>query len=87
MICQGIMKERDYSDLVIVLYESLDQDGFVRPASSDLIFLHLQQLLEYFLLHLTFPHQLLSCGGHCSPELTRLWSPTEGTISREKKVQ
>ena len=62
-----ILRYEGGSDLIIVLHKSLDQDGFVGPPSSDLIFLHLQQLLEYFLLHLAFPHQLLSRGGHCPP--------------------
>ena len=70
------------TNLVIVLYKSLHQHGFVGPPSSDLIFLHIQQLLEYFLLHLAFPDQLLGRGGHCSTKLTRLRSPTERTRNR-----
>ena len=60
----GLLEERPHPDLVVVLHQSLDQDGLVRPPDSDLVFLHLQQLLEYFLLHLTFPHQLLGRGRH-----------------------
>ena len=62
------------SDLVIILYQPLDQDGFVGLPHPDLIFLHLQQLLEYFLFHLKFPDDLLCRGGHSPLRLTRAWS-------------